>query len=1147
MKSQCEFLSRSVVQLSILLCVGAFVVSAGEPEPIVELNDSDRVIGSTLAVGLDFNQDGVLDLFVGDPYFDSETTELRVGRVTVVDGSSGAILRIIRSPTEQKNGLFGTAVLRIGDMNGDGSPDLAVGAPGENPGLPPIYPGQVHIFDASSGALLKTLHSTRPDARGDFGIMLAPFNDPNAPGEVRFFVAEKADHVGYWVYLVDASHDIPVDTIEPPIFQPSGAHVRSMATVPDITGDGVDDLLLGRIHTIAGTSGGSVLIYSGSTGKLIRILEPPEDDEGLNFGWSVAGCPDIDSDGAPDFIVGAAKGDSPGIVFLFSGKTRELIERIESPGEDFRGRFGYSVSSVPDTTGDGIPEIGVGAPPTDGDLGRIFLFDGSTRQTIRTYFPSDIEDSNNFGNRVFGLEDLDGKSGGDIAVGGSDYGSGFLYLFRSPYTPPVARLTPAKLDFGILDLDRPSWSIRSVTLENLGGSNLALIDGEPLITGVGAEDFEIIDVQWSSTTSPSFNPLPPKACVRWDIRFDSNQSGPRIAEFEILTNDPVNSLQFVDLSGNGLRKRYPYQIIDSPEDRRDANFGTDVFGIEDISGDGLGDIVCLGNHWIQSPHGGGDNLTRICLIDGGSAEILRFLEPIDFGFQPFPAYSWAPGILIHSPSDSNGDGTIEVLLKSAWEPVYRLDIERLEKIAEYERPWESFWRTFGTAACTLKSECDTCDPLTVIGSSGDDSQSGISFAGRVHFYRASTGEFLFSVDSPNPQLAGEFGRSLTDIGDANSDGMEDLLVGAPFESSGGLTHAGRVYILDGSTGATLKTLQSPTPKAGGRFGYKVHRTDDLNGNGFEDFAVGFDETVPNTHSQPVFFFDGGTFDLIDTIESPYSSLARVPDTNFDGVDEFSFADRLFDGATGELIQDYDTSRYGVDPYQANASGLPDANGDGRGDMVVGNPYESGRIVILYTPTQRIEVDPTSLSFGSQVLDSGPTDYQSIAITNTGALDLRFQCPGIRLSGPDLQDFELNLDGWVCTSGASQTILRPDESLEVSVRFNPSLAGNREAHLVLETDDPFIPSATVPLRGFGITPSPTPTSTPTVTFTPGNAPPCDSGYYVLDSYGGRHRVGNPALITGSIYFGEDIARDLEKATVQVGEATDLDLVVLDGAG
>ncbi len=77
--------------------------------------------------------------------------------------------------------------------------------------------------------------------------------------------------------------------------------------------------------------------------------------------------------------------------------------------------------------------------------------------------------------------------------------------------------------------------------------------------------------------------------------------------------------------------------------------------------------------------------------------------------------------------------------------------------------------------------------------------------------------------------------------------------------------------------------------------------------------------------------------------------------------------------------------------------------------------------------------------------------------------------------------------------------------------------------------------------------PIPTLTPTSTPTPTPPPPCDSGYYILDSYGGRHRVGNPTIITGSLYFGRDIARDLERATVQIGQATDTDLVVLDGAG
>ena len=84
------------------------------------------------------------------------------------------------------------------------------------------------------------------------------------------------------------------------------------------------------------------------------------------------------------------------------------------------------------------------------------------------------------------------------------------------------------------------------------------------------------------------------------------------------------------------------------------------------------------------------------------------------------------------------------------------------------------------------------------------------------------------------------------------------------------------------------------------------------------------------------------------------------------------------------------------------------------------------------------------------------------------------------------------------------------------------------------------------------PSPTPTSTevateePTATSTLTPSPQdfvCDSGYYVLDSLGGRHRVGNPVLITGPLYFGNDIARDMERMVCQEEE----DLAVLDGLG
>jgi hypothetical protein len=94
---------------------------------------------------------------------------------------------------------------------------------------------------------------------------------------------------------------------------------------------------------------------------------------------------------------------------------------------------------------------------------------------------------------------------------------------------------------------------------------------------------------------------------------------------------------------------------------------------------------------------------------------------------------------------------------------------------------------------------------------------------------------------------------------------------------------------------------------------------------------------------------------------------------------------------------------------------------------------------------------------------------------------------------------------------------------------------------------------VPIGGFEVwtpTPSPSLASTPTMAPPPTWTPtplPCDSGYYLLDSFGGRHRVGNPPLITGPVYFGFDIARDLERATCSGNGGDPYDLVVLDGFG
>jgi len=99
-----------------------------------------------------------------------------------------------------------------------------------------------------------------------------------------------------------------------------------------------------------------------------------------------------------------------------------------------------------------------------------------------------------------------------------------------------------------------------------------------------------------------------------------------------------------------------------------------------------------------------------------------------------------------------------------------------------------------------------------------------------------------------------------------------------------------------------------------------------------------------------------------------------------------------------------------------------------------------------------------------------------------------------------------------------------------------------------------PSSPTPTNTFTGGPSPTATATeteePTVTLTRTPKPEgfaCDSGYYVLDSLGGRHRVGSPIVIAGPLYFGNDIARDMERAVCDIGGEANEDLVVLDGLG
>ncbi len=223
----------------------------------------------------------------------------------------------------QTNDQFGQAVGWIGDVNGDGQEDIAVGAPFGD-GIQPDA-GYVRIVSAKTPGTLVTIKGERTGDR--FG----------------------------W----------------------------SLAGLGDIDGDGVGDLIVGapRHEWTAGTDRGAVYVLSGATGAQIWKLGGSADNDQL--GYAVAGPGDVDGDGTPDYAMGvpwdSQVKDDGGIVWIHSGATHGFLRLYT--GQAAGDNLGFALSAVGDLSGDSVPDLLAGAPGADVvnfiDAGRAYVLSGA--------------------------------------------------------------------------------------------------------------------------------------------------------------------------------------------------------------------------------------------------------------------------------------------------------------------------------------------------------------------------------------------------------------------------------------------------------------------------------------------------------------------------------------------------------------------------------------------------------------------------------------------------------------------------------------------------------------------------------------------------------------------------------------------------
>lgn len=120
-----------------------------------------------------------------------------------------------------------------------------------------------------------------------------------------------------------------------------------------------------------------------------------------------------------------------------------------------------------------------------------------------------------------------------------------------------------------------------------------------------------------------------------------------------------------------------------------------------------------------------------------------------------------------------------------------------------------------------------------------------------------------SLNVLGPSAASLYGHSVTNVGDVDGGGIDDLLVGAPgFNGPNGVS-SGFAALLRGETllpGApSVTTLCSINGSAANdQLGYSVRGIGDINGDGLLDFAISSPGALSNTGRVDIYSFSGGT-------------------------------------------------------------------------------------------------------------------------------------------------------------------------------------------------------------------------------------------------------------------------------------------------
>jgi len=320
-------------------------------------------------VGLAYGRDRIQDLLLGGPNVQGGLFALKGSSSTYLDESSASPLLEPFQPAQ-----FGYAAAVIGDVNGDGLQDYVVGAPSYRVSGDPYQKGAAFVISGRTATVLSTIVGTAWFGRFGESVAAVGDYDGDGKGDVAIGAPDTAS-VGGTVALYGSSNNFSTPLFQFHGIVQSGSikneRLGTRLVAIDLDCDGVRDLVAGSYRADVAPFGspddGVIRALRGGDLKNGQVVEmyAHYGAENSQLGYRLISMPDMNGDRRGDIatvqwtMVGAQAGVS--LQLLNGGNGTEIGSYVLAASPDST-RHVPAIAAGPDLNGDGYADILLGRP-----------------------------------------------------------------------------------------------------------------------------------------------------------------------------------------------------------------------------------------------------------------------------------------------------------------------------------------------------------------------------------------------------------------------------------------------------------------------------------------------------------------------------------------------------------------------------------------------------------------------------------------------------------------------------------------------------------------------------------------------------------------------------------------------------------------